>query len=140
MGMWYIYVIITAATYVIAQVFLRISQLNNMDTAHIFITTMGICGLIGLISTHSESYVKLFTKHSKLWPAVIAGILYYIGNFAWVLAIKTTPNLGLIGILENGLEMSLLILAGLLLFSHRLSIRQCVLTIIGSLFMIAAVY
>jgi hypothetical protein len=105
--------------------------MDSVTTAHVFIASMGlvaaVTGLVGLVGRRHHNRFTL----STVWPAIAAGVVFYIGNVAWVFALKKAPNLGLVGVLQNGLQMGMVLLLALLLFSHRLTARQCLLTAVG---------
>jgi len=142
---WTIQVAFTAAAFAAGQALIRVSTMDSVTTAHVFIASMGlvavVTGLVGLAmkppaaadDDRRHRFSHRCTRHtlSTVWPAIAAGVLFYIGNVAWVFAIKKAPNLGLVGVLQNGLQMGMVLLLALVLFSHRLTTRQCLLTAVG---------
>lgn len=141
---WTIQVAFTAAAFAAGQVLIRVSTMDSVTTAHVFIASMGlvaaVTGLAGLaMKPPAADDDRRFTL-STLWPAIAAGVVFYIGNVAWVFALKKAPNLGLVGVLQNGLQMGMVLLLALLLFSHRLTARQCLLTAVGVTCLVGAAF
>jgi hypothetical protein len=141
---WTIQVAFTAAAFAAGQALIRVSKMSSVTTAHVFIASMGLValvgGLVGLATSAHRAPCKELLSLSTMWPAVVAGVVFYVGNVAWVFALKKAPNLGLVGVLQNGLQMGMVLVVALVLFSHRLTARQGVLTAVGVTCMVAAAF
>jgi multidrug transporter EmrE-like cation transporter len=68
--------------------------------------------------------------NTQLLSAVIAGILFFIGNFFWIRSISSNKPLGNIRVVMAGVETLALFAAGLLFFKQVITLKQLIGTAI----------
>jgi multidrug resistance protein EbrA len=68
--------------------------------------------------------------------AVIAGVLFALGNLFWIYSISTKTSIGSIRTIMAGFETALLFLVGYLLFSETFDVKK----IIGIIMVLLGIY
>ena len=132
---WMISIYISVIFFVLGQILLRKSFNNNTDytsVAIIFSLSMGITAALFLLfnqSTNSKLFINP-NMNTQLRSAVIAGILFFIGNFFWIRSISSNKPLGNIRVVMAGVETLALFAAGLLFFKEVITLRQLIGTAI----------
>lgn len=119
---WIIYLSIGILFFVIGQIFLKYDKDESLLTTAYFSITIGVSGLILLLYELSKEKMKN-KKLSISYYGVLAGLLFFLGQYFWILSIKKGPSLSIIRIFMAGGETLLLLLAGYLLFKEKLTIR-----------------
>ena len=72
---------------------------------------MGLLGLFCLLYIYNTNKNKIiFSQY-----AILAGILFFFGNFLWILSIKNSPSISLVRVIMAGGETALLLIFGYLL-------------------------
>ena len=132
---WMISIYIAVLFFVFGQVLLRKSFIDNTDYNAVAITfgvSIGITAAIFLLFNQSINS-KLFINpnmNTQLLSAVIAGILFFIGNLFWIRSISSNKPLGNIRVVMAGVETLALFAAGLLFFKQVITLRQLIGTAI----------
>lgn len=126
---WMISIYIAVIFFVFGQVLLRKSFTNNTDYNAVAITfgvSIGITASLFLLFNQSIKS-KLFNNpnmNPQLISAIIAGILFFIGNLFWIRSISSNKPLGNIRVIMAGVETLALFAAGLLFFKEVITLRQ----------------
>jgi drug/metabolite transporter (DMT)-like permease len=126
---WMISIYISVIFFVLGQILLRKSFNNNTDytsVAIIFSLSMGITAALFLLFNQSTNST-IFNNPimiPQLSCAIVAGILFFIGNFFWIRSISSNKPLGNIRVVMAGFETLALFAAGLLFFKEVITIRQ----------------
>jgi drug/metabolite transporter (DMT)-like permease len=122
MGIWALYLSIGILFFVMGQIFLKYDQNDSLLTTAYFSITIGLSGLILLLYQLSKD--KITNKVSPIsYYGLLAGLLFFLGNFFWILSIKKGPSLSMIRIFMAGGETLLLLLAGYFLFKEKITIK-----------------
>lgn len=144
MESWISSILLGTTFFVLGQVYLRKSFDKDSDyisTWLVFCLTFGIASAILIILTrvfpiHNSFQTKIVLTQPKLYSAMIAGLLFFIGNAFWIYSISTKNPIGSIRTIMAGYEMILLYAAGYLFFSEAINITQ----IAGVVFTIFGMY
>lgn len=126
---WMISIYIAVIFFVFGQILLRKSFNNNThytSVAIIFSLSMGITAALFLLfnlSTNSTIFNNPIMI-PQLLSAIVAGILFFIGNLFWIRSISSNKPLGNIRVVMAGFETLALFAAGLLFFKEVITIRQ----------------
>tara|TARA_Y100000389_G_scaffold64255_1_gene60294 strand:- start:1694 stop:2170 length:477 start_codon:yes stop_codon:yes gene_type:complete len=126
---WMISIYIAVIFFVFGQILLRKSFNNNTDytsVAIIFSLSMGITAALFLLFNQSTN-LTIFNNPimiPQLLSAIVAGILFFIGNFFWIRSISSNKPLGNIRVVMAGFETLALFAAGLLFFKEVITIKQ----------------
>ena len=132
---WMISIYIAVIFFVFGQVLLKKSFINNTDYNAVAITfgiSFGITATIFILFNQSTKS-KLFNNPimiPQLLCAIVAGILFFIGNFFWIRSISSNKPLGNIRVVMAGVETLALFAAGLLFFKEVITLRQLIGTAI----------
>jgi drug/metabolite transporter (DMT)-like permease len=132
---WMISIYIAVLFFVFGQVLLKKSFINNTDYNAVAITfgiSFGITATIFILFNQSTKS-KLFnnpTMIPQLLCAIVAGILFFIGNFFWIRSISSNKPLGNIRVVMAGVETLALFAAGVLFFKEFITLRQLIGTTI----------
>ena len=137
--MWLGILLVGIVFFILGQIVLRYDKQNDiLLSSSCFFIASGILGLIVFVyyhSTHKASNSEALSSGpiiSKL--GLLAGVLFFCGNFLWIYSIQNAPSLSLVRIIMAGIETILLTMAGHILFQqqiHAINIVGYVTVLIG---------
>lgn len=114
MKLWMIYIFIATIFFVLGQFILKFDSNEAILTVCYFSISMGLTGLFCLMYLYKQN------KKIISYYGILAGILFFFGNFLWILSIKNAPSLSLIRVIMAGGETLLLIIGGYLIFKEQI--------------------
>lgn len=129
-------ILIGTSFFVAGQVYLRKSFSKDQDFLHtwcVFSITMGLVALIVLLIPMN---INILSDMKKNKNALIAGILFALGNLFWIYSISTKTSIGSIRTIMAGFETALLFLVGYLLFSETFDVKK----IMGIIMVLLGIY
>ena len=133
MEKWIIYIFLATILFVIGQLLLKTDKNESLIIVCYFTISMGLLGLFCLLYIYNTNKNKIiFSQY-----AILAGILFFFGNFLWILSIKNSPSISLVRVIMAGGETALLLIFGYLLFQENsFSFKN----IIGIILILCGVY
>lgn len=114
--MWLLLLTIGILFFVSGQIILKLNTDNIILTSSCFFISSGILGLCLLLFYNKKHFPKI--QFSKL--GLLAGILFFVGNFLWINSIKQAPSLSMVRIYMAGIETILLVLLGFIIFQEKI--------------------
>ena len=131
MKIWIMYIIIATLFFVLGQFILKFDSNKAILTVCYFSISMGLTGFFCLLYLYKQN------KKVISYYGIIAGVLFFVGNFLWILSIKNAPSLALIRVIMAGGETLLLLIGGYLIFKEQIFSFN---NIIGILLILSGVF
>lgn len=129
-------ILIGTSFFVAGQVYLRKSFSKDQDFLHtwcVFCITLGLVAFMVLLTPMNTTILSNIEKNKN---AVIAGVLFALGNLFWIYSISTKTSIGSIRTIMAGFETALLFLVGYFLFSETFDVKK----IIGIIMVLLGIY